>query len=56
MEQDSDQVFFVEINIGTLLQKWGLQDKYKTTHGAVFEVSEEDADYFHYSKRSGRLR
>lgn len=28
--------FFVEINIGTLLQKWGLQDKYKTTHGAVF--------------------
>ena len=34
--------FFVEINIGTLLQKWGLQDKY----GAVFEVSEEDADYF----------
>ena len=37
--------FFVEINIGTLLQKWGLQDKYKTTHGAVFEVSEEDADY-----------
>ena len=38
--------FFVEINIGTLLQKWGLQDKYKTTHGAVFEVSEEDADYF----------
>lgn len=38
--------FFVEINIGTLLQKWGLQDKYRTTHGAVFEVSEEDADYF----------
>ena len=29
--------FFVEINIGTLLQKWGLQDKYKTTHGADLE-------------------
>ena len=38
--------FFVEINIGKKQKKWGLQDKYKTTHGAVFEVSEEDADYF----------
>ena len=37
--------FFVEINIGTLLQKWGLQDKYKTTHGAVFEVSEDTLSY-----------
>lgn len=38
--------FFVEINIGNLLEKWGIQDKYKTTHGAVFDVSENDADYF----------
>ena len=36
--------FFVEINIGTLLQKWGLQDKYKTTHGAVFEVTAKDLE------------
>lgn len=45
MEQDSDQVFCRNQYWNTA-SKWGLQDKYKTTHGAVFEVSEEDADYF----------
>ena len=38
--------FFVEINIRTLLEKWNMQDQYRTTHGAVFEVSENDADIF----------
>ena len=42
--------FVVEKNIRGLLGKWGLSDQYQTIHGAVYEVNENDADYFVVAK------
>lgn len=38
--------FVVEMNLRTLLDTWGLSDQYQTTHGAVYEVNQNDAEYF----------
>ncbi len=42
--------FVVEMNVRGLLEKWGMSGRYRTTHGAVYEVKEHDADYFVIAK------